>query len=68
MLEELRLDPRASAARTCDRCSGQDAATDPAVGDPNLSTGFADRARLRSTGASEPIHSVWGRLTQEDVG
>ena len=68
MLEELRLNPRASAARTCRRCSGQDAVTDPARVDLNLSTGFADQARLRSTGASGPIHSVWGGLAKEEVG
>ncbi len=67
MLEELRLNPRASAARTCRCCSGQDAVTDPVRVDLNLSTGFADRARLRSTGVSAPIHSAWCGLAKEEV-
>jgi hypothetical protein len=68
MLEELRLNPRASAARTRGRGTGVSAATEPVEVDRELSTGFADRARLRSTGVSGPIHSEWCGVRKEAVG
>jgi hypothetical protein len=68
MLEELRLNPRAPAARTWGRCSGESAAADVEKVDPSLSTVSAWRARLPSTGTSGPIHNVWGGFAKEGVG
>jgi hypothetical protein len=61
MLEELRLNPRAPGARSWGRRPGDGAATDVGGVGPGLSTGFADHARVRSTGRAEPIHTlgVW---------
>src|SRR2546427_1894179 len=56
MLGELRCSLRAPAKRPTGGCPGVSAATDVAVVDPNLSTGFADGARWRSTGAHASIH------------
>jgi hypothetical protein len=68
MLEELRLNPRAPEARSGDRRRAIDAVTDVGVVDPNLSTGFAERGRRRSTGAPNPIHRTWGGTQKEEVG
>ena len=58
MLEELRLNPRSPAARSRGRCLGTVVDTGGGLVDPNLSTGFAGRAWLRSTGSTSPIHSA----------
>ena len=58
MLEELRLNPRSPAARSRGRCLGAVVDTGGGLVDPNLSTGFAGRAWLRSTGSTSPIHSA----------
>lgn len=69
MLEELRLNPRAHAARSGDGCTGDGADTDVGTVDPNLSTGFANQGRLRSTGVPSAIHRVvWCRIDKEGVG
>lgn len=66
MLEELRLYPRSQAARAWSRCPGGRAVTGRGGVDPRLSTGFAGLASLRSTDASEAIHS--GSPRREAVG
>ena len=69
MLEELRLNPRAHAARSGDGCMDVDAGADAGIVDPNLSTGFANGGRLRSTGAAMAIHRVmWCGIHKEGVG
>ena len=68
MLEELRLNPRAPGARSWGRRLGCNAATGGGWFDPNLSTGFAERPRWRSTGPRPPIHSRWRADRQEVVG
>jgi hypothetical protein len=61
MLEELRLNPCAPAARSGGRCLGLRADTDGGVGYTRLCTAFACSRRRRSTGA--PRHDVWcGRV------
>src|SRR2546428_13322346 len=55
MLEELRLNPRSPAARSRGRRPGGCVLTDVGAVDPNLSTGFARRARRRSPGGGGPI-------------
>jgi hypothetical protein len=60
MLEELRLNPWSSRARTWRRSSGDYPAAGNRGVDAGLSTGFAERARPRSTGPWKPIHAVWG--------
>lgn len=59
MLEELRLNPRSPATRSRGRSPGEDAAGDDGSVDPSLSTGFAGWPRLRSTGGSDSIHTLW---------
>jgi hypothetical protein len=66
MLEELRLNPRSLAARSCGRRPGENAGTDVGLVDPSLSTGFADPPWLRSTGASDPLHTMWRGLEKEE--
>ena len=68
MLEELRLNPRSPAARSGRRCVGPIAGTGGGSVDPNLSTGYAEGAWLRSTGAAWPIHSGWRAPEREVVG
>ena len=68
MLEELRLNPRSPAERSRGRRPGGCGYADVGVVDPSLSTGFANRPRWRSTGTSDPIHSLWGGLKKEEVG
>jgi len=68
MLEELRLNPRSPAARFRGRCPGEGAAAGDGTVDPRLSTGFAEGARLRSTGAAGLIHSPWIGAIKEEVG
>lgn len=58
MLEELRLSPRSQAARFAVCCPGLSATAHDREAEPSLSTAFAERARLRSTTPSGPIHSV----------
>ena len=67
MLEELRLNPRSQAERFKRRYPGQSAATEDSTVDPRLSTGFADGARLHSTG---PAGLIQGRVgaKKEEVG
>ena len=67
MLEELRLNPRSPAARFKGRGPGESAATGEWTVDPRLSTGFAEWARWRSTGAAGLIHSPW-ISTSKEVG
>jgi hypothetical protein len=67
MLEELRLNPRSQAERFKGRYPGQSAATEDGTVDPRLSTGFADGARLRSTGPAGLIHGRVG-AKKEEVG
>ncbi len=59
MLEELRLNPRSSGARSDGRRPCVRGITDDRKVDPSLSTGFADGALLRSTGQMVPIHRPW---------
>jgi len=59
MLEELRLNPWSPGARSCGRRPGGRGITDDITVGPSLSTGFADGARLRSTGRLGPIHRPW---------
>ncbi len=59
MLEELRLNPRSPAARSRGRRSGGSGLAGDGKVETSLSTGFADGARLRSTGRSSLIHSPW---------
>lgn len=66
MLEELRLYPRSLAARDRGRCPGERETTERGAVDPSLSTGCTEGSRLRSTGASMPIHSAW-RIPKEVV-
>ncbi len=68
MLEELRLNPRARGARSWGRCRGAVAATSVGEVKRSLSTGYAERARLRSTGRPGPIHRVWRGNIKEEVG
>ncbi len=68
MLEELRLNPWSPAARSRGRRPGGCVLTDGGAVDPSLSTGFARRARRRSTGEGSPIHRVWRGLEEEEVG
>ena len=68
MLEELRLNPRSPAARFKGRCPGVNAATGDGSVDPRLSTGFAEGARSRSTGATGLIHNPWTGAIKEEVG
>jgi hypothetical protein len=68
MLEELRLSPCAAAARSRGRCAGQDATAGGGDFDPNLSTAFAERGRLPSTGSLTPIHRTWVGTNKEEVG
>lgn len=51
MLEELRLYPRSPAARIKGSCPGDSAAIGRGGLRRGLSTGYAGRGRLRSTGA-----------------
>src|SRR5258708_40229386 len=67
MLERLRLNPPSSGARTWRRCSGEFAAAASNRVEPALSTGFADRPGLRSTGPTGPIHNARRGLTQKCV-
>ncbi len=59
MLEELRLNPRSSGARSEGRRPCVRRITDYRKVDPSLSTGFADAALLPSTGHMAPIHRPW---------
>jgi len=68
MLEELRLNPRAPRARSWGRCPGVGAAIGDQKIKSSLSTGFAERARLRSTGRSRPIHRMRFGIKKEMVG
>jgi hypothetical protein len=68
MLEELRLNPRSSWARTWGRCSGEAAGAGSRRGGSGLSTGFAERQRRRSTGPAGLIHGVSGAMAKEKVG
>src|SRR6267143_575748 len=68
MLEELRLNPRSPAARFKGRGPGESAATGEWTVDPRWSTGFAEWARWRSTGAAGLIHSPWIGAIKEEVG
>ena len=67
MLEELRSNPRSPAARFRVRCPGQSAAIGDRKVDPRFSTGFAERARRRSTAALGPIHSAGKGEANEEV-
>ena len=68
MLEELRLSPRSSGARTWGRRSGAVAAAGSNRVRSGLSPGFAERPGRRSTGPSGLIHDAWERLAKEEVG
>ena len=68
MLEELRLSPRAPGARSWGRCRGAVAASSDVEVKRRLSTGYAERARLRSTGRPGPIHRMCRGFTKEEVG
>ena len=68
MLEELRLNPRSPAARFEGRCPGERAAVGDRTVEPRLSTGFAEGARSRSTGAAGLIHNPWAGAIKEEVG
>ena len=68
MLEELRLNPRGPVQRFRGRCPGENGATGDGTIDPQLSTGFAEGPRSRSTGMAEPIHSPWAGAITEEVG
>ncbi len=68
MLEELRLNPWSPAARSHGRRPGGCVLTDIGAVDPSLSTGFAKRARWRSTAQGDPIHRQWDGLEREEVG
>ncbi len=67
MLEGLRLNPPSSGARTWRRCSGEFAAAGSNRVEPGLSTGFAERPGLRSTGPTGPIHNAWRGLAKKGV-
>jgi hypothetical protein len=67
MLEELRLNPRAAAARSQVCCAGVDMGRDGGAIDPKLSTTYARGRRLRSTGALHPIHRGVA-IHKEEVG
>ena len=66
MLEELRLYPRAPAARTGGYPAAGDAGIETGPAGHNLSTGFAEQPWRGSTGVWNPIHSA--RTQQEVVG
>jgi hypothetical protein len=68
MLEELRMDPRARVARSEASRVGVDAGAEGGTVGPDLSTGFAEGDRLRSTGALYAIHRVWCGEEKEEVG
>ena len=68
MLEELRLNPRSSRARTWGRCWDEAAGAGSRRDGSGLSTGFAERRRLRSTGLAGLIHGVSGGMAKEKVG
>jgi len=68
MLEELRLNPRSSRARTWGRCWDEAAGAGSRRDGSGLSTGFAERRRLRSTGLAGLIHGVSGGMAKEEVG
>ena len=56
MLEELRSNPRSRAARARGCCVGTATAAAQGNVDPRLSTAYAGRSRVRSTGAERSIH------------
>jgi hypothetical protein len=58
MLEELRLYPRAPAARTGGCLAAGGAGIDQIPAGHNLSTGYAEQPWPGSTGAWSPIHSA----------
>jgi hypothetical protein len=65
MVAELRLYPRASAARTWSRCLGRSAGLERRVSEPSLSTAFAEGSRLglhRAASVDPPR-----RAAKEDV-
>ena len=58
MVVELRLYPRAPAARTGGRCPSPSAVGEREDSDPSLSTAFAKGSRLGCTGLLALIHSA----------
>ena len=68
MLEELRLNPGSSGARTWGRFSGEAAVAGSWRDGSGLSTGFAERQGLSSTGPAGHICAAWGGMAKEKVG
>ncbi len=67
MLEELRLNPRGPGARSRGRSLGRVAGAEGRLVGHSLSTGFEERPRLRSTGATT-LTGRRGRPGEEVVG
>src|SRR5437016_14525672 len=68
MLEELRLNPRSSRARTWGRCWDEPAGAGSGRDGSGLSTGFAERRRHRFTGLARLIRGVSGGTARDRVG
>ena len=68
MLEELRLNPRPPAERSQGRRAGGGGESEGGRFDPDLSTGFAEGPRLRSTAGATPIHMRMAGMKKEEVG
>ncbi len=66
MLEELRLNPSGPGARPLGRCLGHVAGAEGGPVGSSLSTGFTERSRLRSTGATS-LTAGRGRTGEEGV-
>ena len=68
VLEELRLNPWAPAARSRGRRLGESVGRRGLRVDPSLSTGFAGRPRLRSTAVVMAVHRGRRGTKKEGVG
>ena len=68
MHKGLRVNPRSSGGRTWSRCPGGAAAAGGIRVSVGLSTGFAERPGLRSTGRCGPISGPWIGMAKEEVG